>query len=127
MLLTSSPDAGYINATSKIGNANPKQKKRGLTYAHSFKRLINVDFSQASAFANANGDDVSDDDSAETIATTINTHMANLTAQTAASLDANTTNMNATIQKLETTNAQLQQQQQLMMQQMAMLTMNSNQ
>ncbi len=70
-------------------------------------------------------DDVSDDDTAETIAMTINSHMANLSAQTAASLEANATQINASLQQLATNNAQLHQQQQSLMQQMAMLTMNA--
>jgi hypothetical protein len=37
---------------------------------------------------NAEEDDVSDNDTAKTIATTINSHMANLSTQTAASLKA---------------------------------------
>jgi hypothetical protein len=40
---------------------------------------------------NATDDDVLDDDTAETIANTINSHMVNLLAQTAASLEANAT------------------------------------
>jgi hypothetical protein len=78
------------------------------------------------AFANATDKEVLDNDTAETITTTINSHMANLSAQTAASLDANATQINASLQQLATNNAQLHQQQQLMMQQMAMLTTNAN-
>ena len=40
-------------------------------------------------------DKASDKVSVETLAGTITTHMANLSAQTAASIDANTTQMNA--------------------------------
>ena len=69
-------------------------------------------------------EEASDDGSVETLAGTITTHMANLSAQTAASIDANTTQMNALLQQMATHHAQLQQQQQAMMQQMAMLTMN---
>jgi hypothetical protein len=78
------------------------------------------------AFANATDKEVSDNDTAETITTTINSHMANLSAQTAASLNANATQINASLQQLATNNAQLHQQQQLMMQKMAMLTTNTN-
>jgi hypothetical protein len=78
------------------------------------------------AFANATDEEVSEDDTAETITTTINSHMANLSAQTAASLDANATQINASLHQLATNNAQLHHQQQLMMQQMAMLTTNAN-
>jgi hypothetical protein len=77
-------------------------------------------------FANATDKEVSDDDTAKTITTTINSYMANLSVQTAASLDANATKINASLQQLATNNAQLHQQQQLMMQQMAMLTTNAN-
>jgi hypothetical protein len=48
----------------------------------------------------------------ETLAGTITTHMANLSAQTAASIGANTTQMNALLQQMATHGAQLQQQQQ---------------
>jgi hypothetical protein len=56
---------------------------------------------------NATDDDVLDDDTAETIAITINSHMANLLAQTAATLEADTTQINASLQQLTTNNAQL--------------------
>ncbi len=42
-------------------------------------------------------DNVSDEDTAETIAGTINSHMANLSAQTEASLKANATQINASL------------------------------
>ena len=58
------------------------------------------------------------------LAGTITAHMANLYAQTATSIDANTTQMNALLQQMATHGAQLQQKQQAMMQQMAMLSMN---
>ena len=67
-------------------------------------------------------DEASDDNLVEMLAGTITTHMANFSAQTAASIDANTTQMNASLQQMATHGAQLQQQQQAMMQQMAMLT-----
>jgi hypothetical protein len=73
---------------------------------------------------NAAEDDVLGDDTAETIATTINSHMANLSVQMAASLEANTSQINASLQQLANHNAQLHQQQQSLMQQMAMLTTN---
>jgi hypothetical protein len=68
---------------------------------------------------------VLDDDTAETIAININSHMANLLAQTAASLEANATQINASLQQLATNNAQLHQQQQLLMKQIAVLTTNA--
>ena len=64
---------------------------------------------------NAAEDDVLDNDTAETIATTINSHMANLSMQTAASLEANAMQINASLQQLATNNAQLHQQQQSLM------------
>jgi hypothetical protein len=70
-------------------------------------------------------DNVSDDDTANTITTTINSHMANLSMQTAASFEANAMQINAFLQQLATNNAQLHQQQQSLMQQMAMLTTNA--
>jgi hypothetical protein len=64
---------------------------------------------------NAADDDVSDDDTAKTIATTIISHMANLSKQMAASFEANTMQINASLQQLATNNARLHQQQQLLM------------
>jgi hypothetical protein len=46
---------------------------------------------------NATVNNVSDDNTAETIAITINSHMANLSVQTAASLEANATQINASL------------------------------
>ena len=57
----------------------------------------------------------------ETIAATINLHFSNLSGKTAASLDANATQVNASLQQLASNNIQLHQQQQAMMQQMALL------
>ncbi len=64
---------------------------------------------------NAGEDNVLDDDTAKTITTTINSHMASLSAQTAASLEANAMQINASLQQLATNNAQLHQQQQSLM------------
>ena len=71
------------------------------------------------------GDDNASDDTAETIAGTINSYMANLSAQTTASIEANATQINASLQQLAANNTQLHQQQQAMMQQMAMLMTNA--
>ncbi len=65
-------------------------------------------------------DDVSNNDTAETIASIINLHIANLSAQTRASIDANTTQINASLQQLVANNNQLNLQQQAILQQMAM-------
>jgi hypothetical protein len=56
----------------------------------------------------AKEDDVSDNDTAETIAGTINLHMANLSLQTAVTIKANRTQVNATLQQMATNQAQLQ-------------------
>jgi hypothetical protein len=53
---------------------------------------------------NATDNNVLDDNTAETIAITINSHMANLSAQTVASLKANATQINASPQQLATNN-----------------------
>jgi hypothetical protein len=74
---------------------------------------------------NATDDNILDNNTAETIAIAINSHMANLLAQTAASLKANATQINASLQQLATNNAQFHQQQQSLMQQMALLTTNA--
>jgi hypothetical protein len=70
-------------------------------------------------------DEVSNNDTAETIAGTINLHMANLLVQTTASIEANATQINALLQQLAATNNQLNLQQQAILQQMAMLSTNS--
>jgi hypothetical protein len=55
----------------------------------------------------AKEDDVSDDDTAEMIAGTINLHMANLSLQTVATIKASRTQVNATLQQMATNQAQL--------------------
>ena len=52
--------------------------------------------------------------------------MAHLSQQTAATLEANANQINASLQQLVSNNEQLHQQQQALMQQMAMLTTNAN-
>ncbi len=66
-------------------------------------------------------DDVSDDNTAETIAGTIDSHMANLLLQTAATIEASKAQVNASLQQMAATQAHLQQQQHQMMQQMTMM------
>jgi hypothetical protein len=56
---------------------------------------------------NATDNNVLDNNTAETIAITINSHLANLLAQTAASLEANATQIKSSLQQLATNNAQL--------------------
>jgi hypothetical protein len=76
----------------------------------------------------AANDKISEDGTVDTIAGTIadmiTSHMAHLSAQTAASLEMNASQINASLQQLKANNAQLHQQQQIMMQQMAMLSTN---
>ncbi len=69
----------------------------------------------------AEEDNVSDNNTAETIAWTINLHMVNLLLQTAVTIKASRMQVNVTLQQMATNQAQLQQQQQQMMQQMAMM------
>jgi hypothetical protein len=69
-------------------------------------------------------DEFSDNDMAETIAGTINSHMANLSMQTTASIKASATQINAPLLQLQLAgnNNQLNLQQQAILQQMAMLS-----
>ena len=83
------------------------------------------EFAQNNRFAGLATDVDSNDDTAETIAGTINSHMANLTAQTAATINEHATQTNASLQQLAANTTQLHQQQQAMMNQMAMMTMNN--
>ncbi len=73
-------------------------------------------------------DEISNNGMAEmmagTIADTITSHMAHLSVQTAASLETNASQINASLQQLAANNNQLHQLQQIMMQQMAMLLTN---
>jgi hypothetical protein len=68
---------------------------------------------------------VCNNDSAETIAGTISLHFANLSVQMAAIIEANTMQVNVSLQQLAKNNPQLQQQQQVMMQQIALLSINA--
>ena len=52
----------------------------------------------------------SNDNTAETITGTINSHMAHLSQQTTATLEANTNQINASLQQLTWNNEQLHQQ-----------------
>jgi hypothetical protein len=61
-------------------------------------------------------DEVSDNNTTETIVGTINLHMANLSLQTTASIKANATQINAKLQQLATNNKQLNLQQQAILQ-----------
>jgi hypothetical protein len=59
----------------------------------------------------------------DTISETITLHMANLTAQTTATLNEHATQTNASLQQLAANNAQLHQQQQAIMNHMAMMSL----
>jgi hypothetical protein len=83
-------------------------------------------FTQTNRFAGLATEVDFEDDIAETIAGTINSHMANLTSQAAATINEHATQTNASLQQLAANTAQLHQQQQAMMNQMAMMTMNYN-
>jgi hypothetical protein len=76
---------------------------------------------QCNCFASLATNKDLDDNTADTIAGTINLHMANLTAQTTATLNEHATQTNASLQQLVANNAQLHQQQQVIMNQMAMM------
>jgi hypothetical protein len=83
-------------------------------------------FAQNFRFAGLATDVDSYDDTAETIAGTINSHMVNLKAQMAATINKHATQTNASLQQLATNTTQLHHQQQAMMNQMAMMTMNND-
>jgi hypothetical protein len=68
--------------------------------------------------------DVSGDDTAKIIVGAIDAHMANLLAQTTAYLEANANQINALLQQRTANNNKLNQQQQAILQQMAMLSTN---
>ncbi len=68
---------------------------------------------------------ISNNDTAKTITGTISSYFANLSTQMAAMIEANTTQVNPSLQQLANNNAQLQQQHQGMMQQMALLSTNA--
>ncbi len=80
---------------------------------------------QNNRFAGLATDVDSDDDTAETIVGTINSHMANLMAQTASTITEHAMQTNASLQQLSANTTQLHQHQQAMMNQMAMMTMNN--
>jgi hypothetical protein len=80
-------------------------------------------YTQSSRFAGLATNKDSDDNTAGTIAGTINLHMENLTAQTTATLNEHAMLMDASLQQLATNNAQLHQQQEDIMNQMAMMSL----
>jgi hypothetical protein len=80
-------------------------------------------YAQSNCFVGLATNKDSDDCTADTITGTINSHMANLTAQTTATLNEHSTQTNASFQQLAAINAQLYQQQQAIMNQMAMMSL----
>jgi hypothetical protein len=82
-------------------------------------------FAPTNRFSGLTTNKDSDKDTAETIPGTINLHMANLTAQTAATINEHATQTNVSLRQLAANAAQLHQQQQAMINQMAMMTMNN--
>jgi hypothetical protein len=80
-------------------------------------------YAQSSCFTSLMTNKYSDDDTVDTIARTINLHMANLTAQTIATLNKHTMQTNVSLQQLTANTAQLHQQQQAIMNQMAMMSL----
>ena len=107
------PIAGqtWINLRPFIQEAYPRRLTSGtITSAQG-------GFAQNNRFAGLATDVDSDDDTAETIAGTINSHMVNLTAQTAATINEHATQTNASLQQLAVNTTQLHQQQQAMMNQ----------
>ena len=82
-------------------------------------------FTQNNRFAGLTTNDDSDDDTVETITGTINSHMANLMAQTAATINEHAVQTNASLQQLAANTTQLHQQQQAMMNQIALLIINN--
>jgi hypothetical protein len=128
----SSRVADCTNATSKIGNASPSGTRHGSICGRSSKRRTrDVSHQGQSRQRKADLHKTTDsqvfdsnNDTAETIAGTINSHMANLTAQTAATINKHATQTNASLQQLAANTTQLHHQQQAMMNQMAMMAMN---
>jgi hypothetical protein len=83
---------------------------------------MQVGYAKSNRFAGLATNKDSDNNTVDTIEGTINLHMANLTVQTMATLNEQATQMNMSLQQLAANNAQLYQQQQAIMNQMAMMT-----
>jgi hypothetical protein len=82
-------------------------------------------YAQSNCFAGLATNKDSDNDTADTIARTINLHIAYLTAQTMATLNKQAMQTNASLQQLASNNAQLHLQQQAIINQMAMMSFGS--
>ncbi len=113
-------DQAWINLRPFIQEAYQQRLTSGTI------TLAQGGFTKNNRFADLTTNDDSDDNTAETIAGTINSHMANLTAHTAATINEHAVQTNASLQQLAANTMQLHQQHQAMMNQMAMLTMNNS-
>jgi hypothetical protein len=80
-------------------------------------------YTQSNCFAGLATNKDSDNDTADTITGTIHLHMANLSVQTTATINAHTMQINASLQQLVVNTSQLDQQQQAIMNQMAMMSL----
>jgi hypothetical protein len=80
-------------------------------------------YAQNSRFAGLATNKDSDNDIADTIAGTIHLHMANLSAQRTATINEHATQTNASFQQLMANTSQLHQQQQVIMNQMSMVSL----
>jgi hypothetical protein len=80
-------------------------------------------YAQSNRFAGLATNEDSDNNTADTISETIDLHMANLTVQTTATLKEHVMQTHASLQQLPANNAQLHQQQQAIMNQMAMMSL----
>ena len=109
-----------------IQEAYQRRLASGTMVAGQGKYMSRNCFATLAANATAITEEASDDDTAKTITGTINSHMAHLSQQTTATLEANRNQINASLQQLASNNEQLHQQQQALMQQMPMLTTNTN-
>jgi hypothetical protein len=77
------------------------------------------------SFTGTDKEYASNNNTDKTIACTISSHFANLSTQTAAMIEANTLQVNTSLQQLANKNVQLQQQQQANMQQMVLFSTNA--
>ncbi len=80
-------------------------------------------YTQSNLFTSLATNKDSDNDIKDTIAGTINSHMASLTAQTMATRNKHPAQRNVSLQQLAASNAQLHQQQQAIINQMAMMSL----
>jgi hypothetical protein len=132
---TSSHDAACTSTTLRIWEQKPLDNQTWINLCPfiqgAYQRCLTSGtitstqsgYAQSNCFAGLATNEDSDINTANTIAGTINLHMANLTAQTTATLNKHATQMNTSLQQLAANNAQLHQQQQAIMNQMAMMSL----